>query len=310
MPETDEIRGQTLIALSPVLLPGGLAVCAIAAGEAAWALAFMVCGGVCLGVNRWLLNQNRRAREEKCLLDRQLIQSQKLAAIGQLSSGIAHEINNPLAIIGQEVEWVCHLLGNDAFRGIEGIDDVNDSLREIVRQVERCGEITHKLLDFARKREPLIQPADVNRLIEDMVRLVELEARGKRIRLGRQYAPDLPPVRTDPPLLRQVILNLINNAVQAVEENGGSIMIGTSPAGPNGVRITVSDTGCGIPSEFLDKIFDPFFTTKSPGKGTGLGLSLCHGILTRLGAHIDVASTVGQGTTFTIIHPVDGGTSS
>jgi two-component system NtrC family sensor kinase len=251
---------------------------------------------------RRLQAQIRRASEQKCFLDQQLIQSQKLASIGELSSGIAHEINNPLAIMGQEVEWIRHLMGEAAGKLGESETELNDSLQEIGRQVERCREITHKLLDFARKREPLIQAVDINRLVEDMARLVEREASLHNIRLERQYAGALPCAQTDAPLLRQVVLNILNNATHAIRQDG-NITIRTRAREDGWIEIQVNDTGCGIPKEHLDKIFDPFFTTKPPGKGTGLGLSICHGIMDRLGGRISLDSEVGEGTTFTVHLP-------
>jgi two-component system NtrC family sensor kinase len=251
---------------------------------------------------RSLKSEIVRTAEQKCFLDQQLIQSQKLASIGELSSGIAHEINNPLAIMGQEVEWIRHLL-REAEGGLgpsEG--ELKDSLQEIGRQVDRCREITHKLLDFARKKEPLIQSVDINRLVEDMARLVEREASLNNIRLERRYSEGLPPVLTDAPLVRQVVLNILNNATHAIQKDG-TIAIQTGVEGDGGVEIRVSDTGCGIPKEYQDKVFDPFFTTKPPGKGTGLGLSICHGIMERLGGHITLESEEGRGTTFTVHLP-------
>jgi len=251
---------------------------------------------------RRLQAEIRRTSEQRCLLDQQLIQSQKLASIGELSSGIAHEINNPLAIIGQEVEWIRQLVGQAAGSMGPAESEINDSLQEIARQVDRCGEITHKLLDFARKQEPLIQRVDINRLVEDMARLVEREATLHNIRIERNYAEGLPASRTDAPLLRQVVLNILNNATHAIGKDG-VITIRTRERDDAGIDIQVSDTGCGIPPENLDKIFDPFFTTKAPGKGTGLGLSICHGIMERLGGCISLESRVGEGTTFTIQLP-------
>lgn len=262
------------------------------------------CGSFCLR-----LRFGRRlgeAQEMRRSLDSQLIQSQKLASIGELSSGIAHEINNPLAIIGQETEWIRHLLQTEELRDREGLGELADSVGEIAKQVDRCKEITHKLLDFARKKDPLIQKVDLNRLIEDMARLVEREALQRDIRIERRYGEDLPPVSTDPPLLRQVILNLLNNATHAVDRNG-TIFLMTQACGSRRVDVLVSDSGCGIPEENMEKIFDPFFTTKPPGKGTGLGLSICHGIITRLGGRISVTSEVGKGTTFAVHLPLEYG---
>ncbi len=254
---------------------------------------------------RELLGKVRKANEQKCFLDEQLIQSHKLAAIGELSSGIAHEINNPLAIIGQETEWVNHLLQSDELRNFNQVHDLTDSLREITRQVERCKDITLRLLNFARKMEPLLQRVDVNRLIEDMIKLVDRETRQQNITIVRRFQKDLPPVVSDAPLLRQVILNLLNNAAYAIQKDG-AITLTTRPADHGQVEILVTDTGSGIRKEDLGKIFNPFFTTKPPGKGTGLGLSICHRIIVKLGGRISVTSELGHGTTFTIRLPRKG----
>ncbi len=252
---------------------------------------------------RSLLVDIDRAVAQKKKLDQQLIQSQKLASVGELSSGIAHEINNPLAIIGQEIEWVKHLLKEDeAGRDLNSTELV-DSFREIARQVDRCKEITHKLLDFARKSEPLVQNTDLNKLVEDMAKLVDREAVLKQIQIVRAYQADLPFVQTDGPLVRQVVLNLLTNAVFAIGENG-TITVETRKSDENTVEILVKDTGCGIPQEDLGKIFDPFFTTKPQGQGTGLGLSICHGIVTRLGGEIQVESEMQKGSVFKICLPI------
>ncbi len=263
-----------------------------------------VCGAALAAVH-WLSGRRwaraiEKAREEKRFLDEQLIQSQKLAAIGELSAGIGHEINNPIAIIGQEAEWMRHLLQEEPGK----TEEISDSLREIVRQVERCRDITQKLLNFARKMEPVFQGVDVNRLVDDMAKLVEKEAKLRSIRVIRIFQSDLPALFTDPPLLRQVVLNLLNNAMHAVGEKG-AITITTSAFGRDFVNIVVSDTGCGIPKENLGRIFDPFFTTKPQGQGTGLGLSMCHGIMDRLGGRISVSSEVGKGSSFSLALPAD-----
>ncbi len=240
--------------------------------------------------------------KQNWLLDERLLQSQKLAAIGQLSAGIAHEINNPLAIIRQEAEWMQQVLKKAESVTAGEREELQGSLNQIVQQVDRCTEIIRNLLDFARKREPVIQGVDVNRTIEDMTMLVEKEAKHHNIRIVREYGPDLPVVYSDAPQLRQVFLNLLTNAAHAIGKDG-TITLTTGAAADGSIHITISDTGSGITPENLKKIFDPFFTTKPEGKGTGLGLSICHGIIQRLGGEIGVQSTVGQGTTFTIVLP-------
>ena len=234
------------------------------------------------------------------LLDERLLQSQKLAAIGELSAGIAHEINNPLAIIRQEAEWI-QLLLKKLGDGKE-LEELQGSVHQIVEQVDRCTEITRNLLDFARKRDPVIQAVEVNRIIENMTMLVEKEAKHSNITIVRHYDETLPVIYSDAPQLRQVILNFLTNATYAIGKNG-VVTITTRLSNDAAVDIVISDTGCGIPEAQLSKIFDPFFTTKPSGQGTGLGLSICHGIIQRLGGRITVKSQVGQGTDFTITLP-------
>jgi signal transduction histidine kinase len=253
---------------------------------------------------RELLGRLKRAYQQTTLLDAQLIQTQKLASIGELSAGVAHEINNPLAIISQETEWMMHLVGAEEGKGSRE-EDFRDSLQEILHQIERCKEITQNLLSFARRMEPVLQEVNLNKLMEDMTRLVERDAAKRNITIRRHFDKALPPLQSDPPRLRQVILNLLNNARQAME-GGGTITVGTRYPGGDTVEIVVRDTGCGIPREHLGKIFDPFFTTKPQGKGTGLGLSICHGIIERLGGRITVSSEMGKGTAFTLHLPRGG----
>ncbi len=268
-----------------------------------WALGALALAGLSLMTIRRLQRRAKEGAGADWLLDEGLLQAQKLAAIGQLSAGVAHEINNPLAIIRQEAQWMQTLLRKDHLQGIEEVKELHDSLGEIIQQVDRCKEITHSLLDFARKRQPVIQAVAVNKLIDDMARLVEKEAGQRDIRIVRNLAPDLPPIYLDAPQLRQVILNILNNATYATRKNG-AVTITTRRAGKDFLEIVVSDTGPGIPPEDLPRIFDPFFTTKPPGQGAGLGLSICHGIVEKLGGRITVASKVGQGATFTISLPL------
>lgn len=268
-----------------------------------WITASLLMGiGLCWAAMANLYSRLRASERERVLLDSKMVQSHKLAALGELSAGIAHEINNPLAVIGREAELMLHLL--ESFGRGEEISrqELVESVREVVGQVERCREITQNLLNFARKMEPVFQKVNINRLIEDMVKLVERETKGKGIEIRRDYEKDLQPIRTDPPGLRQVILNLLNNARQAIEQ-GGTIEVSTKASPSGGVKIIIRDTGCGIPQEQLPRIFDPFFTTKAQGKGTGLGLSICHGIVDRLGGKIMVKSRVGLGSTFVVELP-------
>ncbi|MGD9974990.1 MAG: ATP-binding protein [Desulfatirhabdiaceae bacterium] len=284
------------------------------------AIVVFILGAVLVGIATFfttelLIKKIEKADKERDLLNEQLIQSQKLASIGEFSAGIAHEINNPLAVIYVETELVQTILKKEDVTRVKGITDIKDSLNEIKIQVNRCKEITHKLLNFARKMDSVLKEVDINALIDEIVGMRERDASFMNIVIVKKYQHDLPPVCSDPSLLRQVILNLINNAIDAMEK-GGQIIIGTrmepmkAASRKNGMQsdglvIFVQDTGVGIPEENLQKIFDPFFTTKPPGKGTGLGLSICHGIIQKLGGNISAASQVGKGTTFTIKLPIE-----
>jgi len=268
-----------------------------------WGLGALGLAAISLVIARRLQLCRQKDAGREWLLDEGLLQSQKLAAIGQLSAGLAHEINNPLAIIRQEAQWMQTLLQTDHFHGLDEVKELHEALRVIIQQVDRGKEITHNLLDFARKRQPVIQQVAVNKLIKDMAALVAKEARQKGIKIVECLAPDLPPIYSDAPQLRQVILNLLNNATYAIQRQG-EVPVTSRLAGQDSLEIIVSDTGPGIPRADLPRIFDPFFTSKPPGQGTGLGLSICHGIIDKLGGRITAASEPGRGATFTITLPV------
>ncbi|WP_319584120.1 ATP-binding protein [uncultured Pseudodesulfovibrio sp.] len=285
----------------------------LAVGAAAWfhgrtgdhlalAVAVAVAGGMWLllwASARWL----DQAEAERVEMNDQLIQSQRVLALGELSTGIAHEINNPLNIILQEAELMrCDLNADISPEALpEVLEEVRTSLNVIHAQVSRCSDITHKLLDLARNRKPVAQEADVNRLVEDMLELVERESGPRHINIHREFDPHLPAVISDPPLLRQVFLNLLINAVQAVDRDG-DIFITTFRDGAMACT-EIRDTGPGIPDEYRDRIFNPFFTTKAPGQGTGLGLSVSLRIVNELGGDILVRSSRGQGASFNVRIP-------
>jgi signal transduction histidine kinase len=284
-------------------------VSCLAVGAAAWfhgrtgdGLALAVALGVAAGMwlllwasSRWL----DQAEAERSEMGDQIIQSQRILALGELSTGIAHEINNPLNIILQEAELMRVNLASPPSPEI--LEEIRSSLDVVYAQVSRCSDITHKLLDLARNRKPVSQAADVNQLVEDMLELVERESGPRRIRIRRRFAPDLPAVTSDPPLLRQVFLNLLINAVQAVDRDG-DIVITTFSEG-NMACIEIRDTGPGISKKDRERIFNPFFTTKAPGQGTGLGLSVSLRIVNELGGDIQVQSSPNKGAAFTVRIP-------
>jgi two-component system NtrC family sensor kinase len=225
-------------------------------------------------------------------------QSERLASIGMLAAGVAHEINNPLGGILALTSLAVEDLPDDH------PDRAN--LEEVVRQAERCRDIVRGLLEFSRQSEMHMEVVDVNRVLEDTVGLIGKQAAFFNVRLVREWAPDLPHIVADRSQLQQVFLNLIVNAVQAMEERGALTIRTTHDADEGVVEIGFSDTGHGIPAEAIDRVFDPFFSTKQGGQGTGLGLAIAYGIVTRHRGTISVRSRVGEGTTFTIRLPVAG----
>lgn len=256
-----------------------------------------------------LMDYVERLERERAALNEHLVQAGKLSALGEMAAGIAHEINNPVAIMLEEAGWIEDVLDDMPKDG--NTEEITQSVGKIRSQGTRCRAITHKLLGFARKSDEPDQDVDIGALLHEMLALTDQKARNARVELSIAVEPNLPPVRGTPSVLQQLILNLCNNAVDAMESTGGALHLAAALT-PNRkmVHIRVADTGPGIPREIRARIFDPFFTTKPVGKGTGLGLSICYGIVRGLGGSIEVESTVGKGTTFHILLPAEGGEAS
>lgn len=225
----------------------------------------------------------------------QLLQSEKLAAIGELVAGVAHELNNPLAAVSLYSELL-----------LEEIDsgDIRERMGIIYSQTERAINIVNKLLSFARKHEPNKSYISVNDSVTGAVELRSYELNLDNIKVVQDLDPDLPMIPADSNQLQQVFLNLIYNAEQAMKETHGrgKLVVQTRKAGDM-IQVSFTDDGPGIPADKLKRVFEPFFTTKGVGKGTGLGLSICHGIIHEHGGKIDVESAEGKGTTFTVEIP-------
>ncbi len=257
-------------------------------------------------VTRHMLAMIRRRDQESDRLNQQLMQTSKLASIGELSAGVAHEINNPLAIISTERQILMDCMGQIPEMSPSFKEQFNDSMSQIDIQIQRCKRITHNLLRFSRRTQSVMETVHLNAFILEVVDLMEREAQATGIKFVTTLEPELPVMISDPSQLQQLFLNLITNAIDAHDGKPyGRIDIATSVAGDGQeVRLSIGDTGCGIAREHLEKIFDPFFTTKPVGKGTGLGLSICFSIIQRLGGRIDVHSESGQGTRFDIFLPL------
>ncbi len=230
---------------------------------------------------------------------RQLIQAEKLSAIGQLAAAVAHELNNPLAGVLIYTKLLMKKIGDDSFDREETLAN----LLKIDTAVNQCSRIIRGLLDFARQSEPALKPVIISSVIDQVISLVGHQAVMKKVAVAREEAPALPPVLADFNQLQQVFINLAVNAIQATSE-GGRLTIRSSLGEDGRVRVSFQDTGCGIPPENIDKIFTPFFTTKEEVKGVGLGLSVSYGIIERHGGKIEVQSEVGKGSTFTVYLPV------
>jgi two-component system NtrC family sensor kinase len=280
--------------------------------RARWLLILLLSGGALLIVAGAVVIANGTVRQlikaerEKATLDASLTQSSKMAALGKLAAGVAHEVNNPLAIIMEKAGWMRDLLSEEDIKASPNFGEFADAVTKIEFHVRRAKDVTHRLLGFARRMEPTQENLDVNLLLEQTRSFLENEANFRGITFVRNYQSDLPHIESDTSQLQQVFLNILDNAIDAIDKNG-SITITTSSLPDTGeVDIAIADTGKGIPRETLEKIFDPFFTTKKVGEGTGLGLTISYSIIEKLGGHIHVHSEEGQGTTFHIVLPVGG----
>lgn len=231
-------------------------------------------------------------------LETQLIQSEKMAAIGQLAAGIAHEIRNPLGIITNALY--------DLGEIVDGANpDVQEDLRIATEEMDRVQEIINNLLEFSRESRAELEDVDVNDLLRRTLQLMNKSLQNSDVRVVTEFAP-LRTCRANQNALRQIFLNLITNAVQAMPD-GGELRLRTAPLVGGWVQLEFTDTGVGIPAEHLRDIFNPFFTTKAPGQGTGLGLSVVHSVVKRYNGDIQVRSQVNGGTTFTIEFPCNCG---
>jgi len=238
---------------------------------------------------------------EMAALNAQVVEAGKLSALGEMAAGIAHEINNPVAIMMEEAGWIEDVLGE--LQEQDAVREIGDSARQIRTQGVRCRDITHKLLSFARRSDREVHAVDINALVMEMVELSGQKARTVSVHVVMALAEGLPPVAASPSELQQVFLNLFNNAFDAMEGSGGTLKVATLMSDNGMVAVNVADTGPGMPEAILQRIYDPFFTTKPVGKGTGLGLSICYGIINKMGGEIKVSSVVGVGTTFQVLLP-------
>jgi two-component system, NtrC family, sensor kinase len=244
------------------------------------------------------------AEREKKILDAGLMQSSKLTTLGKMASGVAHEINNPLTMIMESAGWMKDLMQDEDKFQSRNLQEFAAALEDIEVHVERAKAVTHRLLGFARRMEPVHEPVDLNQVADQTIAFLRNEAVHRDIKIIKEYDPGLPPTYSDRSQLQQVILNILDNAIDAIGKDG-TITLGTGlDQDGSEVFLSISDTGTGIPKDKLATIFDPFFTTKKVGEGTGLGLAIVFGIMEKLGGRIEVKSEEGKGSTFTITLPL------
>ncbi len=279
-------------------------------------LIIMIIGGAVIIVvavfsTKRVVRQIEKLDQEKKILGNQLVRAAKLAEIGEMTAGFAHEINNPLQIIKSEHSLI-QMLMKEVFAKIDykekqDLDDIKESLDQIMLQINRCSDITHAILKFGRKSEISNQILHPSVVIPEIVRMIEKKAALNSIEIITHFSAQTPDFTGDPSQFQQVLLNLLNNAIDAIAERhgskGGTIEIETDIKDEQFLIIKITDNGIGISKENLTKIFSPFYTTKPVGKGTGLGLSVCFGIIESFGGTVEVSSEQNFGTSFTISLP-------
>ena len=275
----------------------------ILGGAAIVGIAFLLTGGI--------VRRMERLDAEREELGGQLIRASRLAELGEMATGFAHEINNPLQVMKSEHALIDSILSELKEKGdlqpSESLSEIEESIEQIDLQIGRCAAITQSILKFGRQSEPVVENIALQKYIPEITSMVEKKAAVNGIALRQEVSEDTPPVHGDRGQLQQVLLNLYNNAIDAITARhgaqGGELVVGAKGKEDGKVEIFVRDNGSGISPEDRKKIFSPFFTTKPVGKGTGLGLSVCYGIINKMGGIMEVNSEKGVGTTFNVILP-------
>jgi two-component system, NtrC family, sensor kinase len=252
---------------------------------------------------RSMVGQIEKADRQRLVMSNRMRQAEKMALVGRLAASVAHEINNPLQIVGDQAGWVEELLEGEGASNAENLAEYRKASAKIREQVKRASTITHRLLGFSRKERERVA-TDINRVLEESLSFLETEAQKHRISFRKELAAELAPAVTDASQLQQVFLNIINNAIDAIGEDG--VITVTTGSAAERIKIEFTDSGPGLPPENLGRIFDPLFTTKELGSGIGLGLSISYNIMQRLGGDIQAGNNSGGGSVFTVHIPAVG----
>lgn len=270
--------------------------------------AAVLLGGLASAGAAWLAARRISRRLEEVERQRdsffeELSRLSRVSSLGQVSSSIAHDLNNPLAILNEEAGWLSDLLSGVAGGDGRAVrEEMTSSVAQIQEQVRRAREICRRILNWARETEGAAGRVDLNEAVVKALHLLEGEMGGRPVRVQRSLAPGLAPVPGTVAEVRQVILHLAKNALDAMGKEGGTLSL-TTRSSEGRVILSVGDTGPGIPREHLERIFEPFFTTKPEGQGTGLGLSISLYIVKKLGGTLEVESRPGEGTVFHVVLP-------
>ena len=250
---------------------------------------------------RMMIRQLSQAETQMREMNAQLVQSDKLASLGKMAAGVAHEINNPLAVILQKTGWLADLLEEEEFQKSSNLQEFRTTVNKIEEHVERARKVVHNMLGYVRRMEPRLEDVDVNQTVNQTIDILSNFARANNIDIRTDLGADVPIIGGDQAKLQQVVLNLVTNAIDAIGKDG-TITVRTR-ADESEISIVVADTGPGIPENLQKKVFDPFFTTKS-GKGNGLGLWVSYSIIEKMGGALSLRSQEGQGAEFTIRLPI------